>query len=83
MASLVKCEVFEQNELKEEVLEGKDFFTLQFLHVMRILRTYLLLHIYYSTSTLAGEGAIYLYLSQQAKIVGNIHETKSSGLFLS
>ena len=37
----------------------------------------------YSTSTRAGEGAIYRYLSRQGKKAENIHETKSSGLFLS
>ena len=37
----------------------------------------------HSTSTRPGEGAIYRYLSRQGKIAGDIHETKSSGLFLS
>ena len=37
----------------------------------------------YSTSTRAGEGAICRYLSRQGKIAEDIHETKSSGIFLS
>ena len=39
--------------------------------------------ILYSTSTRAGEGAIYRYLSRQGKIAGDIQETKSSGLSIS
>ena len=34
----------------------------------------------YSTSTRAGEGAIFWYLSRKGKIAGDIHETKSSGI---
>ena len=42
-----------------------------------------LVEVIYSTSTRAGEGAICRYLSRQGKIAEDIHETKSSGIFLS